>query len=309
LRPVILRVAIAALGLVTLAAYLDRVSWFFELATFFRVQYALLLLLLGGVALAVRDWRAAVPAAVLAALNVATIAPHFTPVHRGNPVGTDRVTMLFVNVDVSNRDYARMVRYVREVDPDLVGITELSPPWAAAFGKALAAYRYRVLHVEDDAYGVGVYSRRPFTGGVERFPSDGPATIVGRIELEQRHVTVVLTHPHTPFGPHAGSLHQQQLRALGRARSGWSPRAVLCGDLNTPAWSGPLRALMREAKLSDSHRGYGFESTWPTWAWPLRTPIDNCLVSKGLAVTRRSRGPSLGSDHFPLVIQLAATRL
>jgi endonuclease/exonuclease/phosphatase (EEP) superfamily protein YafD len=38
-------------------------------------------------------------------------------------------------------------------------------------------------------------------------------------------------------------------------------------------------------------------------------PIDNCLVSPGLAVVHRERGPKLGSDHFPLVIRLAATRL
>jgi endonuclease/exonuclease/phosphatase (EEP) superfamily protein YafD len=107
----------------------------------------------------------------------------------------------------------------------------------------------------------------------------------------------------------AGGLHQQDLRALAAARAGWDDRALLCGDLNTPPWSGPLRRLMQQAHLSDSHRGYGLESSWPTWAWPLRVAIDNCLVSPGLAVVARGTGPDLGSDHFPLTVELHAARL
>jgi endonuclease/exonuclease/phosphatase family metal-dependent hydrolase len=64
---------------------------------------------------------------------------------------------------------------------------------------------------------------------------------------------------------------------------------------------------MSDAGLADSHRGHGFESSWPTWSPLLRAPIDNCLVSAGLAVTKRTRGPALGSDHYPLLVELAAT--
>jgi endonuclease/exonuclease/phosphatase (EEP) superfamily protein YafD len=304
-----LHALIALLGIATLLGYLDRLSWFFELGTFFRVQYAILLLALGLLAFARRDGIAAVVAGALAAANLATVAPHFTARPTLPAIGSDRVKIAFANVDVSNDDHTRVVAYLRSLHADMVGITELSPAWHDALGGVLRDYRYRILHVEDDAYGIGLYSKRPLHGSIVRFPSDGPATVVARFALAGKTVTLVVTHPHTPFGPHAGGLHQQQLRALGRARVSWSARALVCGDLNTPPWSGPLRSLMHTAKLADSHRGYGYESSWPSWAWPLRVPIDNCLVSPGLAIVHRERGPKLGSDHFPLVIGLAATRL
>jgi endonuclease/exonuclease/phosphatase (EEP) superfamily protein YafD len=304
-----LHVPIALLGIATVLGYLDRLSWFFELGTFFRLQYAILLLALGLLAFARRDGMAAVAAALLAALNLATVAPHFSSRSTLPVLGSGRVEIGFANVDVSNHDHRGVEAYLHALDADMVGITELSPAWRDALAGVLRHYPYRILHVENDAYGIGLYSKRPLHGSIVRFPADGPATVVARFALAGKTVTLVVTHPHTPFGPHAGGLHQQQLRALGRARADWSARALVCGDLNTPPWSGPLRSLMHTAKLADSHRGYGYESSWPTWAWPLRVPIDNCLVSPGLAVVHRERGPKLGSDHFPLVVRLAATRL
>lgn len=302
-----LRIVVALLAVATAAGYLDRLSWLFELETFFRVQYAALLVLAAGIALALRDLPVAAVAVVAAIANVATVSPHWTPRHPGRAIGDDGVRLLFANVDVSNRDRTATATYLDNVDADLVGITELSPAWLDALKPVLRRYPFRVTHVEDDAYGIGLFSKRPLRGRIERFPAAGPPTVVARFTLGGRDVTLVLTHPHTPFGPHAGGLHQQQLRALAAARSNWAERALVCGDLNTPPWSGPLRALMHKAHLADSHRGYGLESSWPSWGWPLRVPIDNCLVSPGLAVVERSRGPDVGSDHFPLVVELRPT--
>ena len=303
------RALIVLLGAATLLGYLDRVSWFFELGTFFRLQYAIVLLVLAIASVLARDVVAATVAVVLAAVNIGTIAPHWTPRTAAPLVGNDRVHLLFANVDVANHDHRAVASYLARTNADLVGITELSPAWLAGLTPTLVRYPYRVTAVRDDAYGIGLFSRRPLVGRVVHLPADGPPTIVASFRVAGRPVTVVVTHPHTPFGPHAGGLHQQQLRALAAARLRWHERALVCGDLNTPPWSGPLRQLMRHAHLSDSHRGYGFESSWPSWAWPLRVPIDNCLVSPGLAIVSRSRGPDVGSDHFPLDVRLRATRL
>jgi len=302
------RALIALTGVATLLGYLDRLSWFFELETFFRVQYAVLLGVLALFALVRLDWIAVVVALGFAVVNVATVAPHWTPRRHGPALGPQTLHLVFANVDVSNHDHAKTVAWLRSQHADLVGITELSPAWAKALAPVLRGYAYRTLAVEDDAYGIGLYSRVPMRGRISHLPSDGPATVVASVSLDSRTMTLVLTHPHTPFGPHAGGLHQQQLRALARARPEWRDRALVCGDFNTPPWSGPLRALERKAHLADSHRGYGFEPTWPTWGWPLGVPIDNCLLSPGLALVKRSRGPDLGSDHYPLSVELIATR-
>jgi endonuclease/exonuclease/phosphatase (EEP) superfamily protein YafD len=70
-------------------------------------------------------------------------------------------------------------------------------------------------------------------------------------------------------------------------------------------WSQPLRRLTSATGLRSVHDSYGLGGTWPTGIPLLRVPIDNCLVSEGLIALDRRLGPDVGSDHFPLIVDLA----
>jgi endonuclease/exonuclease/phosphatase (EEP) superfamily protein YafD len=138
---------------------------------------------------------------------------------------------------------------------------------------------------------------------VVRFPADGPPTVVARLRVAGKPVTVVVTHVHTPF---AGSIHVRQLDALAAARSQFGERAVVCGDFNTPPWSGPLRDFASDTRLHDLYGSDAWSAySWPTWGYVLRVPIDNCFVSNGVVVTGHHDGPNVGSDHRPLVVDLS----
>jgi endonuclease/exonuclease/phosphatase (EEP) superfamily protein YafD len=114
-------------------------------------------------------------------------------------------------------------------------------------------------------------------------------------------VSVVITHVHTTF---AGSIHVRHLDALAAAaRSQLGKRVVVCGDFNTPPWSGPLRDFAADARVRDLYGGRSWAGySWPTWGYALRVPLDNCFVSNTVAVTGHHDGPSVGSDHRPLVV-------
>jgi endonuclease/exonuclease/phosphatase (EEP) superfamily protein YafD len=137
---------------------------------------------------------------------------------------------------------------------------------------------------------------------VVRFPADGPPTLVARLRVAGRLVSVVFTHVRTAF---AGSIHVRHLDALATARPRFGKRVVVCGDFNTPPWSGPLRQFAAKARLHDVYgRGAWRAYSWPTWASVLRTPLDDCFVSDGVDVTDHHDGPDVGSDHRPLVVDI-----
>jgi endonuclease/exonuclease/phosphatase (EEP) superfamily protein YafD len=216
--------------------------------------------------------------------------------------------LVVVNVEVGNGDYAAVVRLAVRTHPDLFGVIELTPLMARHLGDGLRGYRARVVESRDDAYGIGLYSRLPLLSArVVRFPLGGPPTIVARLRVAGRSVTVVVTHVHTPF---AGSIHVRQLDALAAAaRSRLGGRVVVCGDFNTPPWSGPLRDFAADARLRDvygSHAWAGY--SWPTWGSILRLPLDNCFLGEGLAVAAHRDGPQVGSDHRPLAVDIAVLR-
>jgi endonuclease/exonuclease/phosphatase (EEP) superfamily protein YafD len=79
------------------------------------------------------------------------------------------------------------------------------------------------------------------------------------------------------------------------------------GDLNTTPWGHAFRALVLDSGLRDSSRGFGFQWSWPASFWPLGIPIDHALVSDGVNVLDRRMGPSIGSDHLPLVVDIQLT--
>jgi endonuclease/exonuclease/phosphatase (EEP) superfamily protein YafD len=297
---------IALLGAATLLGLLDRVSWPFELLTIFRLQYAGALLVLVLVALLLRLRRAALAAGALALANLALVAgPPQGLVASAVAAGpSEPLRVLLVNVEVGNDRYADLVRVVDEVDPDVIGVTELDPAWARELTQRLPAFSHRLAVPQDDAYGIGLFSRLPLDDPrVERFPAeDGPPTIVSRLRPPGAEaLTLVVTHVHTPF---AGSIHEHHLDALADARPRLGARLAVCGDFNTVPWAAAFRRLA-DTGLTDVYDGDVPGYSWPTWSPLLRLPVDNCLVGGGLRVKAHAHGSDIGSDHYPLIVDLA----
>jgi endonuclease/exonuclease/phosphatase (EEP) superfamily protein YafD len=92
------------------------------------------------------------------------------------------------------------------------------------------------------------------------------------------------------------------------------------GDLNVTPWNAAFRHLQRDGGLVSSQHGFGLQPTWPTAAslapWPpvpglpapLRVPIDHLLHTPDLVAVDRRLGPSLGSTHRALEVELAPRR-
>jgi endonuclease/exonuclease/phosphatase (EEP) superfamily protein YafD len=301
---------VVLVGLGTLVGLLDRFSWLFEVADVFRVQYLVLLLGAGLIAVALGRPRLAAVAALLAAVNIAVLGIPLAGVSTATAGGPSQGSLRLVvaNVEVGNTDFAAVERLVAQTRPDVFGVTELTPAMAHHLHDALPDYRAHVVEPRRDAYGIGVYSRVPLRSArVVSFPATGgPPSVVAGVRIGGKPVSLVVTHVHTPF---AGSIHVRQLEALAAARPGLEERAVICGDFNTPPWSGPLRRFAADSHLRDLYGGRAWAGySWPTWSWVLRVPLDNCFVSSGVVVTSHHHGPSVGSDHRPLVVDLAVKK-
>jgi endonuclease/exonuclease/phosphatase (EEP) superfamily protein YafD len=299
---------VLVVGLGSIVGLFDRVSWVFELADIFRLQY--LVLLAGAVlaALLLRRPKLATLAALLAALNLAVLHIPLTPGASGAPASAQgSFRLLVANVETGNTDFAAVDRLVRRTRPDAFGVIELTPAMARHLRTTLPHYQPRALEPRDDAYGIGLYSRVPLSAHLDRYPSDGgPTTVVARTRVGGKPVTLVITHVHTPF---AGSIHVRHLDALAKARPQFGPRAVICGDFNTPPWSGPLRDFAADSKLRDLYGDHAWSGySWPTWSSLLRVPLDDCYVSPDVVVTNHRDGPRDGSDHRPLVVDFGIVK-
>jgi endonuclease/exonuclease/phosphatase (EEP) superfamily protein YafD len=293
-------------GIPSVLGLFDRWSPYLELTTFFRLQYAVVLAGTTVAAIALRTRRLALASFLLVVLNVVVIA-RAPPAPAAAKDGSARLRFLIANVDYGNHDHGRLVRLLDEVDPDVVALTELTPAWVRALSSALSDHAYRRLAPQEGAYGLGLYSRVKLRDSrTEQLPAGGSPSIIGTLAIGTRPLTVVVTHLHTPF---AGDRRTRQVHALAAELRILGKPAAVCGDFNAVPWSQSIRELAQTADLRTIFGRFGLAATWPADNSGLfRVPLDNCLVNQSVAVADPHVGHDIGSDHLPLIVDLALKR-
>ena len=71
-------------------------------------------------------------------------------------------------------------------------------------------------------------------------------------------------------------------------------------------WSPYYKGMIRESGLKNARQGYGVKATWSGIPSPVAMlPLDHVLLSPEFAVRDFRVGPDIGSDHRPLVVEVA----
>jgi len=299
-----LMVGLAGLALATVLALAGALGWPFELFTHFRAQYAVAAALLAMLLLLVRRPGAAAVAGVLAALHA---LPALQRTVADDPVaacGGPTFTVVTANLQYSNRDTSRFLDWLAANPADLVVLQEVTGAWATALSQA-AAYPQRDLLVREDPYGIGVMSRWPLRSLQRRdFAGDGLPSLAGDLVIQGQPVRFLALHTHWPILPRLAASRDRSLDAAAASlRAGEGPAAVL-GDLNLTAYSPVFARFLEAAGLRDAVGEPRWAPTWMAGFWPLALRIDHVLVTPDLCVEHIEVGPSIGSDHRPVIARL-----
>ena len=298
--------------LATVMGFLGRWGWLFELASHFRRQYCWMLIGSAALLSIARRWPEAAVAAGGALSNGVLLVPLRARAVPGTDGSNGRIVRaLSANLFSSrNRSYERVRRLIREADPDVIALQEVTPEWLAALQGLQAAYPFSKAVVHARRFGIMVLSRIPFERvDVVRVGAVGLPSIIARLQLpEERRLTVISTHPFSPVTPARAKSRNLQLRALAEfVSSQQGPRLVL-GDLNTTSWSPMFQDFLRRTRFRDSRIGFGLQPTWPVAIRALQIPLDHCLVSSEIVVHRRAVWGDIGSDHYPIVVDVSIAR-
>lgn len=298
--PVVAFVAVV-LSAASLLAYLGRYSWVLDNLASFRPQLTAGLLV-ASLFLVLGRWpKTAALVAIVTILNAMTLLPLFLPV-KAAPSGSE-VRILSFNVLSENENFDGIMDYIRETEADLVVLHEASLPWEEAVAEAGLDYEVTITKHSQDIFGSLVLA--PAGSVVESFGFRVTDPRAVAIAMPQG-LAVLAVHPLSPSTPHRARLRDQQLAFAGDWVNEQSSPVAVIGDFNAGPFSWPYRRLLAETGLHDSIRGHGLQNTYPASASPVfRVSIDHLLYSEGIEVEGRILGPALGSDHFPLIVDLS----
>lgn len=311
------------LALMTLLPLSVRRDWWIRAMDFPRLQLATLSIIWFAVWLFWAD-RSLPELSIFAAVvlcvlfyQIAWIIPHteiypleiqrYQPEFDGH---APTIKLLNCNVLMTNRDSEPLVTLVQQHEPDLL-ITLESDAWWQSQLDELPGYPYKVCCPLDNLYGMHLYSRLPLheTAIEYRVEQDKPS-ICARIEVTSSvsvHLHVVHPAPPAPLENDESTERDVELIMLARKLSNSPDRIIVAGDLNDVAWSATTRLFRQISGLLDPRVGRGLFNTFNAFHWFARWPLDHVFVSNHFRMVDIQCLPAIGSDHFPLMVELAIT--
>jgi endonuclease/exonuclease/phosphatase (EEP) superfamily protein YafD len=294
----------------TLVSGFGQLHWTAELITHFRLQAAISgsLILLSCALFRMRF--GAVVTAVSIAFHVYPMLPVLLPSDSASLANASQLRVMQLNVHTSNRNHQAVIKTILDENPDIVGLIEVNQRWLSALAPLHHRYPYRIEDPREDNFGIALFSRLPIEN-LRLRPLDGETVqmISGEFFLGQVPVTVAVAHLLPPMGPrYSARRNRQFLRMAELLRQPDDREIILLGDLNSSPWSPFFRGLELSAGINNGAQGFGLQLTWPVSMPLLRIPIDHCLLSSGLRATGFKVGPPVGSDHLPILVEIATVQ-
>jgi endonuclease/exonuclease/phosphatase (EEP) superfamily protein YafD len=227
-------------------------------------------------------------------------------------VGRARIRIFDANVAQDNFNLTGIAAEISSAHPNVVTLEELTPPAVSSLKRSgvLADYKWRLVLAAYGAGGMGLWADIPLTG-VQHWISDGTQfEIEGWVHpAEMTPVRLDVVHVYAPIGRDEPAEWRIQLTEV-RDHLQREPRPlVVTGDFNATADDRLFQRIMGLG-LSDAAvlAGRGWEMTWPrdqAWVIPYLR-LDHVLLSHSLTVTSYRLGHGAGSDHRPIVVDIAA---
>ena len=220
-----------------------------------------------------------------------------------------RLRIMTANVLMPNRNSDGLIQLVRDYTPDVLVTLESDGWWGEQLEAIESNYPHTVKVPLDNLYGMHLYSRLPLSDvSVEYLIEDDKPSIHCFIELPTgQKVKAHFVHP-APPSPTENEESEERDGELLLVAKHVEPEkhpTIVTGDLNDVAWSRTTLLFRKISGLLDPRVGRGMFNTFHADYWFARWPLDHIFHSHHFALVSMTRLPGFGSDHFPLLTELA----
>jgi endonuclease/exonuclease/phosphatase (EEP) superfamily protein YafD len=255
-----------------------------------------------------RRFGLAIVAMVAVAFHLVTVVPSIGEAEPIPAVAAEAPPLRIVsaNVRFSNPTKEKLARELLDVRAHVLLLQETTEHWLDVLGNLGFDDRYphRVARTRSDSRGMAIYSKLPLTDVRIVQPDDSP-TIVARVAVDGRPVSLLNAHA---VGPSEGiTAHRESVDVIRELTRDLPRPRVIAGDFNATPYNRTMHR-MADMGLDSAHerRGRGLAVTWPSgkrWLGPIR--VDHVLVDGSIAVIEVRELDGSGSDHRPVVADLA----
>lgn len=243
-------------------------------------------------------------------INYTSLVPVEVPGANELKASDDQFSLLLTNVKMSNSEARPLIELIALKKPDLVLAMEVNKWWDGKLKVLKKDYPYSQHTINEVAYGMVLYSKLPLKRievdylNNEKVPSfESTVTLTSGNNISFHSVHPV---PPTRFKDLPDNAGQQEtaLKKLGKEIQDRKFPTVVAGDLNDVVWSYVDELTNTENILFDVRVGRGFYDSYNAENVLMRWPLDHVFVTKEFRLKKLERLPYIGSDHFPMYVEL-----
>jgi len=315
--PYLLLLGILAISLLSLASH---ISWtlYLELFSHFKLQYLGISLILFTSLAITRKKSLILIALFLVVINLAEVVSWHLPPGNLGGISASNLRVLSSNINIQNNSYSKVLSFVKKENPDIAVFMEVNDAWVKQLSSLADILPYSFTKPNPYNSGIAVYSRMPLeNAAINLFGTSGSPSIVSSLKINGKIVSFIDAHPPPPFKPDSFYSRNKQLDEIRKYVQGLKTPVIIAGDLNVTMWSPYYKRFVSKTGLHNARKGFGVLPSWPTKAtyshyskFPtfvyqlLSIPIDHCLISREIKVSKIRTGRNVDSDHLPLVTDL-----
>jgi endonuclease/exonuclease/phosphatase (EEP) superfamily protein YafD len=218
------------------------------------------------------------------------------------------IKLLIANVFQDNREWEKLANIVQEEQADIVLLVETNKWWkdkcVDAFGDD---YKYQVLQDLENTYGMLLFSKLELKDTeVHHWIKDELPSIETNVLLDGRLIKLYAIHPEPPVPSEdpESTARDAEILLIGERTNADQVPTIVAGDLNDVAWSYTSDLFLKVSGLLDPRRGRGLFSSFHAKHSLARWPLDHVFCSGHFRLQKMKRMGNIGSDHFPILLQL-----
>ena len=293
------------LTFLTLCGFMGKLWWFFDMASHFRMQYFANLALLAFLFFVGKKFSQATFAGTFALVNLSLVMPPITG--NSNPILVEQsLRALTINLGINNSSFDKARNLIKKTQPDILLLMEYLPPWEKELQETLGQYRFSKVSSLKNGWALGFFSRIPIEESSIIYLGNVPIPIVkAKLKIGEKLVNFIGAHLQDPSSPTRQGIRNKQLHALSQYLQEKTRPVMVLGDLNVSPWSPYFTDLTKKNALHGTKRNEFWLPTWPTYFPLLQIPLDYFLASEDIVISKYERGPDIGSDHYPVVVDFS----
>lgn len=290
----------------SLLGYFADLAWWADLFSHFRQYYLFVSVLLLLIFVLIKNKSKGIYVVFLAVILINTfeVAPfYFTKKDVHTDLNSTSLKVVSLNLYSGNVEKKLALDYLTNSSADIIIVSELTPEWANELQTLNAIYPYAKAIVQNGNFGIGAISKYPIDINEVIFVDESRIPILDlSIELSSRNLNFIAAHAFPPIGAIGSELRSEYFQSLIAAAKKSNPEFI-CGDFNATPWSIKFKNFFDLANMR-LPMGHGILKTWPVTVSLLAIPIDHCLVSNENTILSYKKGIDVGSDHYPLELNL-----